>query len=912
MQHHDALRLRFEQNGTHWVQTNAGAAEAAPLICIDLSMQPEAEQTATLEVIAAQIQAGLHLTIGPLMRGVYFQLGHETPSRLLLVLHHLVVDGVSWRVLLEDLQVVYQQLSQAQSPQLPAKTTSFKTWATALVEHAQSPVMMAEVDYWQHQPWHQVQPLPLDYPDGKNYQSTTATLSAMLTAAETDTLIHEMPPVYHTHINEVLLAALAQAFQDWTGHSTLLVDLEGHGREDIIDGIDISRTVGWFTTLFPVLLDTGHKATPDKLLKSVKEQMRRIPNQGIGYGLLRYLSPNYDSSQEWVDSWSSLPRADVAFNYLGQLDKALSKQALFMLATESSGPTRSPRHKRQHALEIIASVIDNRLSMTWNYSEECFLQATIKRVAQHMLDNLRMLIVHSLTHNAGGFTPTDFPLTNLTQQQLEDLPIASSYTVQDVQDLYPLSPLQQGLLFLNQYTPRAQTYHSQFSFMLEGTIDCAALQQAWQQTIAAHAILRTGIIWDGLPEPLQIVYNSAHLPWEEHDWRGDSTAVQDEKLKALLQADLDHGFDFMRPPLIRLFFIRLTDHDTHFLWSQHHILLDGWSTFLLFKEILRRYEALQRQEEVQLAQNSPYRDYIAWLGQQDICKAEAYWRRVVGDFTSPTSTKVLEQRSYAPTNHHEEYELEQFQLSTSLTTSLQSVARQHQLTLNTIIQGGWALLLSYYSGDEDVLFGVTTSGRPAALAGVESMVGLFINTLPIRVKLPPNNTLLPWFLDLQERQAEARQYEYCTLADVQRWSKVPYGQPLFESIIVFLNYPIDASLLEHAHDISPAAFAVKSAAFETYNHYPLTIQVIPGDKLTFKVLYDARRFQSARIVHMLQHWEVLLNQLAAQPASTTEVMLQAFSKLDAQVQGTDRTLRKQTNAKRLTKMKRRAIRKPLG
>jgi non-ribosomal peptide synthase protein (TIGR01720 family) len=413
--HHDALRLRFEKIESGWQQAQSSSDVSVPLTRWDFSALAEAEQNLAIEATATELQASLNLSTGLLMRVGFFDLGVRQPNRLLLVIHHLVVDGVSWRILLEDLQTAYQQLGQGEQVQLPAKTTSFQQWSQKLREYARSTALQQELDYWRRQSRKPSISLPVDFPRGGNTMASVGCVSSTLTFPETQALLKEVPQIYNTQINDVLLTALVQAFAQWTGERILLVDLEGHGREEISDDVDLSRTVGWFTTVFPVLLNLGEASNPGDALKEVKEQLRGIPNRGIGYGVLRYLSENQDITKQL----STLPQAEVIFNYLGQFDRTLSESSLFGLTQESSGLARSLRGKRCHLLEINGLVREGQLLLNWSYSEEVHRRSTIEALAQSFLEALQAIITHCQSPEAGGYTPSDFSEAQLSQQELD-------------------------------------------------------------------------------------------------------------------------------------------------------------------------------------------------------------------------------------------------------------------------------------------------------------------------------------------------------------------------------------------------------------------------------------------------------------------------------------------------------------
>jgi amino acid adenylation domain-containing protein len=429
----------------------------------------------------------------------------------------------------------------------------------------------------------------------------------------------------------------------------------------------------------------------------------------------------------------------------------------------------------------------------------------------------------------------------------------------NVADLYPLSPTQQGLLFHSLYAPQSGIYVQQLSCLLKGALDVSAFRQVWRQAIERHSILRTAFVWEGLDEPLQVVRQQVELPLAELDWRHLPAIEQEKQLAELAEEDRRRGFHLIEAPLMRLTLIRVADEAYQFVWCSHHLILDGWSLFTLLKEVFGLYEAVTQRRELRLTASRPYRDYIAWLLEQDKAGAKIFWREKFKGFTSPTQLRVGNPLSHAP-DASKDYDRQQATLTEEATRSLRRLARQHRLTLNTLVQGAWALLLSRYSGDEDVVFGVTVANRPAALRGVEEMVGLFINTLPLRVRCSDESTLLSWLGQLQKQQAESRQYEHTPLVEIQGWSDLERGQPLFESIMAFENYPADEALREQAGGLK-----ISRVRFVERTNYPLTVIVMPGTQLSLEIIYDAHRFDRETIARMLGHLKTLLECFVMMP-----------------------------------------------
>ncbi|TFI50883.1 amino acid adenylation domain-containing protein [Mastigocladus laminosus UU774] len=416
LKHHDALRLRFTQTDTIWHQIHAAPTDNITIPHFDLSTVPETQIEKTIETTANELQASLNLSEN-LVQVAFFWLGIDKKARLLIIIHHLVVDGVSWRILLEDLQTAYQQLSQGKTIQLPAKTTSFKDWARQLTEYAVAEVLKSELDYWLSASYDTVDSLPVDYAQGVNTTASAKTVTVLLDEAETLSLLQDVPKAYKTQINDILLTALVLVLSGWTNSESVLFNLEGHGREEIVDGIDLSRTVGWFTTIFPVVVELRIIDDLGTALKSVKEQLRAIPNKGIGYGLLRYLNVDGEISAQL----EKIPQAEISFNYLGQFAQVVNTSSLMQIANEPSGNSESLQGQRHYLLDINAIIANEQLQIDWTYSSNIHQQETIENIAQEFVETLQEIIAHCLSLENAGYTPTDFPLSNLNQLELDQI-----------------------------------------------------------------------------------------------------------------------------------------------------------------------------------------------------------------------------------------------------------------------------------------------------------------------------------------------------------------------------------------------------------------------------------------------------------------------------------------------------------
>jgi amino acid adenylation domain-containing protein/non-ribosomal peptide synthase protein (TIGR01720 family) len=920
---HDALRMRYTYTETGWQQRLVSRAEAGSVAVerVDLTWVAASEQARVIEEVSNGMQGSLDLKRGPLLRTILFDLGNGQPARLLIVIHHLAVDGVSWRVLLSDMQMAMTQLQKGEPTieavgtgrdtdrgsrdsglplsvslrsAMTARTVPFQHWAKYVQDLAQS-AFQEDRAYWLKAARVPTVPLPLDRAGGSNTEAWARTVSIALTTEETRLLLQDVPRLCRSHIQELLLVALLQTLARWIGTQQIRLDLEGHGREEVgAETLDVSRTVGWFTSLYPVLFILPQESSlqpedrrkeqsvQSQWIKAIKEQLRSVPHNGISYGLLRYCNGDPELREQLVPTTPP----QVSFNYLGQFDQMLphssSGAATLQTASESSGAVSGPQNQRSHLLDVNGLVIGGKLHLQWTYSERFHEPATIEALTQEFLQALRELLAHCLESSVGGLIPSDFPLASLDQASLDWL-VAGRENL--IEDIYPLTPLQQGILFHTLYAPQSGVYVGQMSWLLRGEFEVGAFERAWWQVIAQHTILRTAFVWQELTEPLQIVFQQVKLPLSMLDWRSRSRESQEAELKAFLQADRVEAFDVGQAPLMRLTLVRLSETRTQVIWTHHHLLLDGWSVSLVLQEVLDRYGAELQGESQQHEERRPYRDYISWLAEQEDQNPEEYWRQRLSGIAIPTPLGVdrrgLKHQPVAYGPAPQVYAEEVLQVEADTTARWQEYARRQHMTFNTLVQAAWALVLSRYSGQVDVVFGNVVAGRPPELAGVERMIGLFINTLPVRVQVNDDEEVGAWLKQLQEQQIAQQSYEYSSLVQVQGWCEIPREHELFESLLVFENYPVQVALAERKSQ----SLEVEAVQVVEQTNYPLTILVVPpgasqdrpGDPrdrhdslqssqpLLLRVSYDCQRFERATIERLLLHMYNCLQQLVVSP-----------------------------------------------
>ncbi|MCP1417865.1 amino acid adenylation domain-containing protein/non-ribosomal peptide synthase protein (TIGR01720 family) [Pseudomonas laurylsulfativorans] len=845
IEQHDALRLRFSKVAGQWQAMHQPISDAPVLWQVRVSSMDKCA------ALFADAQRSLDLEEGPLLRVLLVD-GPEGQQRLFIAIHHMVVDGVSWRVLLDDLQTVYRQLDAQQAVKLPAKTSAFKDWAARLQAYAGSESLREELGWWQAQLAGPTAGLPCDRPDGGRQNRHGQTVSVRLDSERTRQLLQQAPSAYRTQVNDLLLTALARVLCRWSGQPSALIQLEGHGRETLFDEIDLTRTVGWFTSAYPLRLTPSNieeAAGQGASIKAIKEQLRAVPHKGLGHGVLRYLA-----DEQSRQSMAALPQAPITFNYLGQFDQSFGSDALFHPLDEAIGAAHDANAPLPNELSVDSQVYGGELVLRWTFSAERFDPSTIGELADAYLGELSSLIEHCLRDDAGGLTPSDFPLAQLSQAQLDALPVPAAV----IEDVYPLTPMQEGMLLHTLLEPGTGLYYMQDRYRINSELDPQRFAQAWQAVIARHEALRASFCWNVGEDMLQVIHKPGSTPIEYLDWSDLAEAEQEPKLQTLLKTEREAGFDLLNQAPFHLRLIRVGAARYWFMMSNHHILIDAWCRSLLMNDFFEIYSALGEGREAQLAVPPRYRDYIGWLQRQSLAEARQWWKTNLQGFerTTPIPSDRPFLREHAGDSGGMIVGDRYTRLDARDGAQLRELAQAHQLTINTFAQAAWALVLRRLSGDRDVLFGVTVAGRPVEMPQMQRTVGLFINSIALRVKMPEDGqrcSLRQWLSGLLDSNMQLREYEYLPLVNIQEQSELPKGQPLFDSLFVFENAPVEVSVLDRAQSLNAT-----SDSGRTHTNFPLTAVCYPGDDLGLHLSYDQRYFDEVTVERMLGEFKRLL------------------------------------------------------
>ncbi|NMN98108.1 non-ribosomal peptide synthetase [Antrihabitans stalactiti] len=828
--HHDMLRSSLRLEDGQW---QLAAGPAGSVVVDDVVHRVEFDAKIGAQELHDLAEAELDSVMdrlspanGNVLQCVW--LDPATPDRggiLVVAAHHLAVDGVTWRILVPDLLSAWGQLSSGATPVLPEPTTSMRRWAHALADEAHKPDRVAELSLWRS---------IIDGPDplvgGRDLDpavdlaSTVQTVTVEVSAEITDALLTRLPAAFHGGVNDGLLTALTLALLTWRGRrgvteASALIRLEGHGREDaVLPGADTSRTAGWFTTLFPIRLDLRDIDTDEawsggsamnNAIKAVKEQLRAVPDKGIGYGLLRCLN------EETAPQLPHRLPGQISFNYLGRVGAAEMPEGLAglgWLPTDELGDLALRMNHDMPAAAVIdvnAMVKGDRLSAHFSYPETLLDRGDVDEFADLWLAALAQVARHAQSSTAGGHTPSDFTLVDVAQRDIE----VWEARYPSLDDVWPLSPLQAGLLFHGMLADSSvDAYVVQLVLTLFGDVDSARLRVAAQAMTSRYPNLHAAFVVDSSGQSVQVVGRNSAVPWAELDLRDVAGADRDARFADIAAADHTAGFDFAAPPLIRFTLVRVGETAWKLIVTNHHILMDGWSMPLLMRDLLVLYAT--RGDTSALPPVASYKTYLAWLADWDATTSVQAWRDALAGIDEPTLLAAPNpERRNSGTGRIE------FGLNEEQTVAATEVAARLGITMNTLVQCAWGIVLGHALGRDDVVFGATVSGRPPQLAGVESMVGLFINTIPVRMRFEPSHTVAALLRQAQHDQAKLLDHHYLGLPAIH--SAVGSGAQ-FDTLVVYESYPVDAEgLRQQAADID--GMSVGGIEGGDTTHYPMTL-----------------------------------------------------------------------------------------
>lgn len=858
-EHHDALRMVLRHNGDGDIMMENRGVDME-LWCREYDFRGTPEPAAALLAACNSVQAGIDLQSGPLMR---LALSHMPDgSRLLIVIHHLVVDGISWRILLEDIASLYDRLQKNEVPGLPPKTDAFLNWPSRLSEYIRTESYQKAKCYWALPAPGKTVPIRRDHNTEQGTLAHAAIETIRLDHATTAALITTAHHRFGTRINDLLLTALLLAVRRQYGNNILRLDLEGHGREELVPGTDISRTVGWFTSIFPVTLEVAGEDL-GTTIKAVKETLRAIPNNGIDYGIWRFMDPEAHVPPEHET------HPQIIFNYLGQFDED-NGGPLYAMAPESSGDEQHGEEILEYELEISGHIANGTLELNLRFSREQYYPETIRSLMHACKDYLEQITACCCAENIRELTPSDLTYKALTVEQLDAL--QKRYAVADV---YPLSPMQEGIFFHTLYDEHGRYYFEQLTCRVEGTLNIEAVEQAMNVIIDRYSVLRTAFVHEGLDRPLQVVLQARKVDFAYIDV---STECREKGKEAVIRSyqlqDKSRKFNLEKDVLMRLTILQLSDEACAFIWSYHHILMDGWCMSLIIDDFRKLYHACSSGGKAALPPVKPYSEYISWLVSRNTSASVGYWRQYLSGYDSPVTLRAAAKVSTAATAAPPGMLVQELLIAPGVTGQLKNMSIKYGVTINTILQLAWALMLGRYNNTSDVVFGAVVSGRPAEVAGIESMVGLFINTIPVRVTWTAEDTVPGLLRKLQETALNGEVHHFHSLAEIQALSEP--GRELLDHILVFENYPISSAI--QGGGLQAGGLAITGVTVDVQTNYDLAVVIMPGDTICINFKYNPQIYDTAAVGRLAAHLEQIITGLAndwARPAADLEMITEA-------------------------------------
>ncbi|MGC5328160.1 condensation domain-containing protein, partial [Brevibacillus sp. SYSU BS000544] len=799
---------------------------------------------------ANELQASMDVEAGPLVKAGLFKTNEG--DHLLLIIHHLVVDGVSWRILLEDFMYGYQAAREGKPIELPDKTTSFQEWAKKQYEYVNSSKMEKEEAYWRKLVEEPLDQIPRDGEPTKAVWKDMTTRTITLSQEATTKLLKETNRAYNTEINDILLSALGLAVKEWCGAEKIAIALEGHGREEIVDGVDTTRTVGWFTSCYPVILEMRDREI-GMVIKRTKENLRKVPNKGIGYGMLTQLTGN--------NSTDLKIQADISFNYLGQFDQDMTDERI-TYSHLSTGNNASPDLPSWNSIQINSMVKQNELCIMVDFHEKEFKEQTINRFMKIYEDMLQKTIQHCQARQETEQTPSDYGVNDYTLEDLEEI---KAYVSEQIGEnavpgkINKLTPMQEGMLFTYLQEKDTTAYVLQTEFKLKGYVDAKRLNAVYNSLLRRYEVLRT-VILNHWKHPSQIILDYREQQIEYQDFSQESN--KEEQYKQAIDAKVEQGFDLSKDLLFTITLIKMSEDDYRLISTCHHIIIDGWSNSIILNEMFKAYRQMASGGLTEAPALNTYDSYIKWLFQQDEQQGLSFWSNYLQGYNK---------ESIIPGNENSmpgyiEAEVTN-KLSHELTQKLRTLCSENEVTFNTLCQAAWGMLLQKHTGNQDVVFGAVVSGRPPEIEGIDQMVGIFLNTIPVRVTVNNQTTIKQLLSDMQDKGNVAKSYEYLPLADIQNLSH--RKQKLIETLMVFENYPIE-ELENNLNGEYESTFSVQEVSGREKTDYHLNIIFILRNELTYKILYNEQVYPAALIDRLSNQLAMIFEKVSACPEELVE------------------------------------------
>ncbi len=840
---HDTFKLKYKRQGNQWIQRYDSSSKIYDLHIYDHTQLDIDESIEIQNKIIKEMHQNVDIVNGPIIKVAYIEKS-KTSNKLIFVIHHLIIDGYSWRVLIEDFIRIYLSYESNKEVINPTKTDTFKTWVEKCEEYSNSKEIENDILFWNNYIPDEVLDIDVDVMGSRYLENDTQVYKMKIDSECTSSFKNKLRGAYNASIYESLLMAFSKAIS-LQFNSDVFLDVEGHGRESISNDIDVSRTMGWFTSVYPIFIEKSVLESDYKFgFQSIRSNKKSIPKNGMTYGLIKYLRKHTGLS-------SNKPEPKISFNYLGTMD-SVSKNSFLNHSNDEVGEFHAKENHTSYLIEFDALIVNDEINIYIKYNSKLFDRYVIEKLEGELKKQIDDMILASFSETSTNYIPADFPLVDVDQKVIDEICRSNK----DIDDIYTVSPVQQSMIFHHELSPDSGVAIEQTVLKINEKLEVEAFVSAWEQLLLRHESLRTSFYWKNLESYVQIVHSKVKVPYIELNWTEFREKEQMERLDSFLVEDRQKGIRLDDRPLMRLAIIKISAESNYVVWTHHHIQLDGWCVSTIMKELGILYKANCHNEIPNLSRAPQFREYIKWLKGKDLNQSKVFWTEKLDGYLEPSHfSKVFEQNlekkglfktySFAPTEN--------------TLKDLREYCKKNHITQNSLIQSAWAILMNRYLSRDDIVFGSTSSGRPYELSNSDKMIGCFMNTVPNRIKINDETNVIDFIKTVQKNSQEIREYEHTPLSIIRSCSKMKRSSALYDlydTIVIFENYPFDEALKNGKFELNAEHLKI-----EEQLNYPMTLYCNLEPSLEFKMLYDESHFDKKNIGDIASHFTNIVNEL---------------------------------------------------
>jgi len=839
-EHHDMLRAKFEFDFNEVVRqvvVNVSEIDVKPEVLFLKSTQIE-NQDNEIEILCEKLKTQLNLQTGPLIKSAYLKVLEKT--YFFITVHHLITDLVSWKIILEDLDLLITQIRNEKKLQLPLKTDSYKIWSNVLKNKAVELKQGEDTFFWNKILSERVNDISLNKKGFSHKNAETIVLR--VSKEKTAKIAHVTKENIYLNAQTVILRSIGDGLSGVFGKGAYRVYSEGHGRNSFED-VDLSRTVGWFTSTFPIVISCEKERSDTEDFVALGYTLSNLPLDGLSYGIL-----NQDKQLKHVNnvSW-------IEFNYLGDLVDNVNDFSNFSISNLSHGYEASRELNHMADFSVIAYQKDKQLFIEFNYNDETVSKPKMELLAERTMDGIDHFISDCNVDNQHFLL---LRRSTTTKGIGYDVIKRLESELGELEDILVLSPLQSGIYFHALAEEDDRAYFWQYAYKIKEAVDVNIFRLTFIELLKRHLILRTVFRNDVMMRPVQVVLKEPILDFRYEDLSELSSEEQETKLSIIREADIKEGFDLANGSLIRLHLIKLKDDVFYRIWSNHHLLLDGWSTQVVLKEFEQIYFELINGKSIHLPDIPSFSAYIDWYQSLPITESQHYWNEYLKGYQYSLSLPndlMKQSKEYLPADYF-------FKVNSELTTKMSDFAASAGVTLNALVQCIWGLIIARQNQVNDVVFGSVISGRSSLLEQADKMVGMLINTIPNRVRFNPDTKFKSLLKEMFRTFVEGEPYHYLPLFEIQKQSIS--SNELIQNVITYVNYP--ASESSDSYSKENKGFRIDEDSINVYEttQFDINILVYQVDGLEFNVKYNSAAYSKESISALSDLWHALFNRIS--------------------------------------------------